>query len=172
MGNPKAWREYEKQVHEHFKRKYPDVEILFDQKIPGRHSRVSRQVDVLVRFRVAGIDSLGAFDCKHFHDNVDVQVIDGMVGFLDDVNAPLGGVVSSKGFSEAATNRARAALPKIDLRVIAFSSVEEVIDKFIPSGLIYGEGHAFFFDAPRGWVLDNRSGVEHGSHAVFYPEGS
>jgi hypothetical protein len=172
MGKPKAWREYETQVHEHFKRKYPDKEILFNQKVPGRHSRVARQVDVLVKFEVAGVESIGAFDCKHFQDNVDVHVIDGMVGFLDDLSAPLGGVVSSRGFSQAATNRARAALPTIDLRVIPFVSAEDLVDKLVPSGLMYGEGHAFFFDAPAGWVLDNRRGVDQGTHAVFYPRGS
>jgi len=40
------------------------------------------------------------------------------------------------------------------------------------SGLVYGEGHAFWLTAPDGWVLDNTSGVDQGLHAVFYPWGS
>ena len=40
------------------------------------------------------------------------------------------------------------------------------------AGIIYGKGHAFFLTAPKGWVLDNSSGVSHGLHAVFYLEGN
>jgi hypothetical protein len=40
------------------------------------------------------------------------------------------------------------------------------------NGLLYGDNHAFFVTAPPGWVLDNRSGVPAGLHAVFYPRGS
>lgn len=39
-------------------------------------------------------------------------------------------------------------------------------------GIVYGKDHAFGIKAPAGWVLDNRSGVPHGIHAVFYPVGS
>jgi hypothetical protein len=39
-------------------------------------------------------------------------------------------------------------------------------------GIVYGEGHAFLIEAPKGWVLDNRSGVPDGLQAVFYPRGS
>ena len=40
------------------------------------------------------------------------------------------------------------------------------------NGLVYGDDHAFFVTAPPGWVVDNRSGVPAGLHAVFYPRGS
>lgn len=41
------------------------------------------------------------------------------------------------------------------------------------SGIVYGKDHAFSITAPKGWVLDNQSGVNQGLHAVFYPkEGS
>ncbi len=39
------------------------------------------------------------------------------------------------------------------------------------SGIIYGDQHAFMLAAPKGWVLDNSSGVSQGLHAVFYPRG-
>jgi len=40
------------------------------------------------------------------------------------------------------------------------------------TGIVYGDDHAFAVRAPRGWVLDNRSGVPDGLQAVFYPTGS
>jgi len=58
------WRQYEKQIYDVFCKKYPGYEILFDQKLLGRHSRVLRQIDILVKFRVADIDGVGVFDCN------------------------------------------------------------------------------------------------------------
>ena len=41
----------------------------------------------------------------------------------------------------------------------------------VNTGIIYGKNHAFRLSAPKGWVLDNKSGVSQGLHAVFYPKG-
>jgi hypothetical protein len=38
-------------------------------------------------------------------------------------------------------------------------------------GIVYGSDHAFIISAPKGWVLDNSSGVSQGLYAVFYPKG-
>jgi hypothetical protein len=127
-----SWKTYEKQVHRHFVEKYPDEQILFDQKLVGRHSKVDRQVDVLVRSHATGRELIGVFDCKHFSRHVDVRVIDFMVGFLDDLGANYGGVVSSRGFTVAARNRALSN-GQIDLRVVPFVSPETVVDSFLPS---------------------------------------
>ncbi len=39
------------------------------------------------------------------------------------------------------------------------------------TGMLFGDNHAFSFTAPKGWVLDNQSGVRQGLHMVFYPLG-
>jgi hypothetical protein len=39
------------------------------------------------------------------------------------------------------------------------------------TGMLFGEDHAFYFTAPAGWVLDNKSGVGQGVHMAFYPAG-
>jgi len=39
------------------------------------------------------------------------------------------------------------------------------------TGLLFGADHAFNFTAPKGWVLDNQSGISQGLHMVFYPSG-
>jgi hypothetical protein len=125
------WRQYERQIYDLFRNKYPQYESLFDQKLLGRHSKILRQIDILVKFRVADVDGIGVFDCKCYGEKVDVQTIDYMIGFLDDLGARLGGVVTTKGFSEGAENRAKAA--SIDLRTIEFASVERLVDHFVPS---------------------------------------
>src|SRR6266571_3660500 len=131
LGNPLMnWRDYEKQIYDEFQKRYPQWEILFDQRLEGRYSKIPRQIDILVKFRIADVDGIGVFDCKCYGENVDVPVIDYMVGFLDDLGARLGGVVTTKGFSEAAIRRAKAA--GIDLRTIEFVSVEQVVNEFVP----------------------------------------
>ncbi len=100
------WREYETQVFQEFQKKYPQYEICFDQELLGRSSKVPRQIDILVKARIADVDVIGVFDCKCFSENVDVKVIDSMFGFMDDLGAGFGGVVTTKGFSGGAKNRA------------------------------------------------------------------
>lgn len=39
------------------------------------------------------------------------------------------------------------------------------------TGILYGKNHVFSLKAPKGWVLDNQSGVSQGIYAVFYEVG-
>ena len=39
------------------------------------------------------------------------------------------------------------------------------------TGIIYGKNHSFKLTAPSEWILDNKSGVSQGIHAVFYKKG-
>lgn len=39
------------------------------------------------------------------------------------------------------------------------------------SGIVYSDAGAFSIDAPKGWVLDTKSGKPDGLDAVFYPSG-
>ncbi len=130
-ASPRTWREYESQVFEQFRAKYPEHDLSYDQRLVGRYCRVPRQIDILVKANIVDSELIGVFDCKHFNNRVNVRVIDSMVGFLDDIGAQFGGVISASGFSEAAINRARAA--SIELKVIPFESPETLIDQFIPS---------------------------------------
>ena len=40
------------------------------------------------------------------------------------------------------------------------------------SGIVYSGDLGIIVSAPKGWVLDNTSGVSQGTHAVMYPKGS
>lgn len=54
----------------------------------------------------------------------------------------------------------------------SFARAQEKPEDGGNSGIIYGKNHGFTLTAPKGWVLDNKSGVKDGLHAVFYPVGS
>jgi hypothetical protein len=55
------------------------------------------------------------------------------------------------------------------LLVAPLSASAEITEQ--GTGMLYGPNHAFFVTAPKGWVLDNESGVKQGIHMVFYPVG-
>jgi hypothetical protein len=128
---PPAWKLYETEVHRWFCAKYPQHEILYDQRIRGRHSQVLRQVDVLVRQAVPEAILVGVFDCKLFTKRVGVEMVDSLVGFIDDVGAAYGGIVSARGFTASANRRAAACAPAIVTSV--FESPETVVDDFVPN---------------------------------------
>lgn len=127
----KSWKEYEEQIFKEFQKKYPNQTIEFDQKLVGKYSKVIRQIDILIKAEIADSVQIGVFDCKKFNNKINVRTIDSMVGYMDDLNANYGGIITCVGFSKAAKNRARAN--NIKLEVIEFKSPEELINHFIPS---------------------------------------
>ena len=68
--------------------------------------------------------------------------------------------------------RSNIILVLLLLCVSTFAQKRDETSKDSNSGIIYGKNHAYTLTAPKGWVLDNRSGVKQGLHAVFYPQGS
>lgn len=48
---------------------------------------------------------------------------------------------------------------------------KEISDE-MNSGILYGPNFSYTLSAPKGWILDNESGVSQGLSAVFYPKGS
>lgn len=63
---------------------------------------------------------------------------------------------------------------KLLFAVIIFSGIisgQIKNDTDANTGILYGKNHVFSVKAPKGWVLDNQSGVPQGLHAVFYQEG-
>jgi hypothetical protein len=55
MSDERDWRAYEQQIYEHLKRMASeDAESQLDVKMPGRFSRVERQIDILIRASFRG----------------------------------------------------------------------------------------------------------------------
>jgi hypothetical protein len=109
-----AWRRYERQIYARLAKAAGGAgaaTVTFDKRLPGKLSRVERQVDVYVEGEFA--NEVGkatmAVDCKCFDRNVDVKAVEAFIGLVDDVGADLGLIVTTEGFSPAARNRAAAA---------------------------------------------------------------
>jgi hypothetical protein len=123
-----TWKDYERQIAELLSNRATGaVMITHDVKLPGRLSGTQRQIDILVEGSFAGIvDAVMIVDCKCFSQKVDVKDVENFIGLLDDVDVPLGMLVTTKGFSPAAEQRTRRVLkqvvPLVDIAVLGEAS--------------------------------------------------
>lgn len=85
----------------------PDAKVTHNAKIKGRHSKRSRQIDVLVEQKLGQYDIRIVLECKDYKRPVDVKGIEEFDGLLKDVEAHRGALVSPSGFSTAAKERAK-----------------------------------------------------------------
>lgn len=79
--------------------------VRSDVKLPGRHSGIDRQVDVLITGPFAGGTvecATAVIDCKLYHRNVNVSDVSSFAVLVDDVGADFGVLVTNRGFSAAA----------------------------------------------------------------------
>ena len=115
-----TWRDYEDYIFEKLSDwAGPDAEVLFNEQRIGRFSQTPRQIDVLVTGRFAGITAreiTAAVDCKYYTRTIDVRQVDEFIGYVNDVATDLGLLVTNKGFTPAALQRAK--VPGIELQVI------------------------------------------------------
>lgn len=85
----------------------PTASVLHNQRVIGRHSGRTRQIDVLVKDRVGQYEILIVIDCKDYKKKADVKSVEEFQGLVEDIGAQKGVLVCPSGFSEAAKNRAR-----------------------------------------------------------------
>ena len=106
-----AWREYEEYIAEKLEEwGGGQAKVDFDQKLPGKLSGTTRQVDALVTGAFAGgvvPAATAAVDCKYYSSNVDVKDVEAFIGLVEDVETDFGLLITSVGFSPAAEERAR-----------------------------------------------------------------
>jgi hypothetical protein len=112
-GSP-DWKVYERQIYDLLRTKAQDAQVTFDdrgrQTIPGRLSGIDRQIDVVLRgkFPPLGEELTLIVDCKCFARRIDIGDMEGFIGLVEDVGAPLGLLVTNVGFSKAAERRAKS----------------------------------------------------------------
>ncbi|MDO6739455.1 restriction endonuclease [Wenyingzhuangia sp. 2_MG-2023] len=120
----KTWRKYERQIHQELTSVFTDCEFEFDDRIFGKHSRIDRQIDISIRGNIGGNKILGIIDCKHFSKNIDIKIIESFLGMLEDTKANFGLIITNKGFSSSAKNRANVRNLRLD--IIEFDELEKI----------------------------------------------
>ncbi|AOW18472.1 hypothetical protein LPB03_13850 [Polaribacter vadi] len=119
------WKKYEKELFTKYSEEFPDHEIKINDKIIGQFSKVKRQIDISIRKNVTNYSVLGIIECKYYNRKVDVKIVDCFIGFLDDIKANFGIIITNKGFTQAAKNRAE--VKSIKLHIHKFENIENLI---------------------------------------------
>lgn len=160
------WKDYEKEVHSYFSKMYPNSTITYDAKVVGRYSKKERQIDVLIEDDIAGFPLRVVVDAKYFTESVDVKCVESFISMLEDVNANQGLLVTQKGYSEAAINRAYYGPQELELDVLNFDALLEHQGlEAVP----YAGKNSLLMSSPFGWVIDNRK--QSGFIACLYQRG-
>jgi len=148
------WKQYEKEICECLKFQYPEAEITLDARRIGRYSKTERQIDILIEQYVAGNKINTVVDGKYWHKKLDVKAVDDFIGMLEDIDAQKGLIISLKGYSEAAYNRAHFGSSDIELDILNF----EELKRFQAYGAIpYAGDNGALLPAPFGWIIDGQN---------------
>ncbi|MFA5118932.1 MAG: restriction endonuclease [Candidatus Omnitrophota bacterium] len=157
------WRDYEGQIFAYLRRLCPEKTRIFRKYfLDGRHSNRKRQIDILIFTRLNNKKVVIVVDCKCFNAKITLPRIDSFYGFLDDVNVDMGLMITTKGFSKAASKRARKG--NITLETIDLNSDYKKMPYFslscceyctvnrtdCPLSLIYWDSHLAFIDKKDG----------------------
>lgn len=146
-----TWKDYEEEIFDLLKETYKDATITFDQTLKGRYSQVYRQIDVLIESYIAGKKIRLIVDGKYFNKNIDVKAVESFISMVEDVDAKQGILITSKGFSPAAINRAYYGPTDVELDILNFEDFKQ-FQSF--GGFIYLGKHGAIVPAPFGWILD------------------
>jgi hypothetical protein len=90
-------------------------------------------------------------DTKLFNRKVDVKAVDALAGFVDDVGAEKGMLITSRGYTQAALRRAFYGPSDLELDILNFSALQQFQGL---TAIPYKGDKAFVIAAPFGWVVD------------------
>ena len=145
------WKTYEHQVFELFKQHFPAAKLQKNIRIKGRFSKRKRQIDLLIRESTPAGILKTIVDAKFFKRKVDVKAVDALAGFVDDVGAQRGMLITSIGYTKAALRRAYYGPSNLELDILNFSALHE-LQGF--TAVPYKGKNAFLVSAPFGWIVD------------------
>ena len=143
------WKKYEQEICEEFRSLFPDANILQNQHLEGR-SGGRRQIDVLIRERVAGRTINIVVDGKYFSRKVDVGIVESFTGLVRDVRADKGILVTNVGYTSGALNRAQSE-EDIELDILTPGACGRLQGM---GATPYSGSHGVLLPAPFGWVID------------------
>ena len=169
MKGDVSWKEYENAVYRECERilNAQDAELVKDAHVEGRYSGVKRQIDILIRLLKDGnVDSTCLVECKHYAQKINVKIVDSFIGCLEDVNADKGIIVSEKGFTKAAINRAYKGKDDVEVDILSLGELQQFQGY---GGIAYNGENALIIAPPFGWVIDGKHRID--APAVFYRRG-
>jgi hypothetical protein len=101
MNEIPKWKKFEELVAKVQRDLSPNANVEVNQRIKGK-SETLRQVDVVIRQKIAQYDVVIAIECKDLKTPADVKNIEESIGLFKDISANKGVIVSANGFTKAA----------------------------------------------------------------------
>lgn len=162
------WRNYEHYIYYTFRDKFPESNIVFDKKIKGIISGRSRQIDLFIEGKIAGENMTIIVDCKYFGKKIDIKIVESFLGFVKDVKGNRGILITNKGFTQSAYNRAyNDQNADIKLEIIDFKQLYPFQG---PGATIHRGYGGAIIQAPDGWVIDGKN-IDNSILASILPYG-
>lgn len=101
------WKQLEVLVERLHRAFHPQAVVVRNDRITGRDSGRSREIDVSIRYKLGATELLIIVDCKRRSRKVDLPGIHSFIGLKSDVGAHAGIIVCDKGFSKPAMRIAK-----------------------------------------------------------------
>jgi len=157
------WKEYENYVYDECCRIFGEPNVHKNAKLTGRITEVKRQVDVWVDSSQYGKI---AFDAKYYHKEMDVKMVESMIGMYGDLGVDKLVIVTNRSYSKAAIRRAHRGSEKVEADIL---SIDEL--KFLQSdgALVFADKCAAFIKSPFAWIVDAKTSNHPSMPAVLYP---
>ena len=127
------------------------AEITPNAKLPGKFSKVERQIDLLIEERASDFAFRIVIDAKYRGRKIDVGDVEAFIGLTRDVEAHTGMMVALEGYTPAAVNRAHNDDLDIILDVL---NLDELKAFQGPTAIPYSGEYGVSIAAPFGWVMD------------------
>ena len=146
------WHQYEVVIKEAFEARFPEAAVTLNAKVLGRHTKTKREIDILIEDHVADVPIRVIVDAKYFSKKVNIKVVESFISMAKDVEAHQGVLITNKGYSKAALNRAHYGSEHIELDILNFDELRAGQGlEAIP----YAGNDGLLISAPMGWVVDN-----------------
>ena len=118
------WKEYEREIEDHFRSEYPSARITANAKLVGHISKTERQIDLLIEEQICDLTFRIAIDAKHHGRKIDVKQVEEFLGLVRDVGVHTGIMIALEGYTEAAVERAHKDDADVILDVLNFKELE------------------------------------------------
>ena len=162
------WKDYEDQIFEELRRRYPAVPIKRNAKVLGRISQKLRQIDVLIEAQVLDSQIRVIVDAKKRSTPIDVNDVESFIAMMADVEAHRGILISTNGYSKTAVVRAHNEVNQ-DVELDVFS-LEELKHFQSELAVPFSGKVGVVLESPFGWVIDATR--RNGAVAYLYQRGN
>jgi len=164
-----SWQKYESEVYNLLQMYVPSGSIRKNVKLIGKLSKSSRQIDVLMEDSLYTEKIQIVVECKRYSRKVHVKDVESFIGLVKDVGADKGLMLTNKGYTEGAINRAVNEEMELELDVINFDELKEIQTNIAAVAFMYG--YKIFMRPPIGWIVDGYRGFMEGHQITMYQRG-